>query len=80
MSQLAAGASRGAVVARIAESGENVARTRTSVDTQIAWMNLLGKAPTPSELAEWGSRPLPEVAAFLAPSDGYSTNYRGFWF
>ncbi len=80
VSQLAAGASRGAVVARIAESGENVARTRTSVDTQIAWMNLLGKAPTPSELAEWGSRPLPEVAAFLAHSDGYATNYRGFWF
>jgi secreted trypsin-like serine protease len=79
VSQLGAGATRGAVVARIAESSENVARTRTSVDAQVAWMNLLGKAPTPAELAEWGSRPLPEVAAFLARSDAYATAYRGFW-
>lgn len=70
--RLAAGEGRGSVVARIALSGENVARSQTRTDAQIAFLDLLDRAPTPAELAEWGGRPLLDVARFLARSNGYA--------
>jgi hypothetical protein len=73
--QLASGRTRGSVVARIAISAENVAATQRSVDAQVAFLNLMDRAATPTELAEWGTKPLEEVAHFLARSNGYAMYY-----
>lgn len=73
--QLGSGKSRGSVVARIAISAENVAATQRSVDAQVAFLNVMGRAATPTELAEWGTKPLAEVARFLARSNGYAQHY-----
>jgi hypothetical protein len=73
--QLTAGRSRGSVVARIALSAENVAATQRQADAQVAFINVLDRGPTPAELAEWGTKPLPEVARFLARSNGYAQLY-----
>lgn len=78
--RLAAGESRGSVVARIALSSENVARTQTRTDAQVAFINLLDRAATPAELSEWGGRPLVDVAGFLARSNGYALLFRQYWY
>lgn len=77
--RLAAGDSRGRVVLLIAESGENRARTQGSVDAQVVFLNLLGRAPVAYELEQWSTRPVAETARFVVHSVAYARRWRSSW-
>jgi hypothetical protein len=76
--RLAAGESRGRIVALVAESPENRARTRATVDVEVAFLALLGRPPAAHELATWAGRPVAELARFVIHSHAYAATWAGF--
>jgi hypothetical protein len=73
--RLSAGDSRGKVAALITESAENRARTQAEVDVQIAFLNLIGRAPADYELDQWKAEPLADLGRFLIHSVAYARNH-----
>jgi hypothetical protein len=59
-------------VAQIAESAENRARTQAEVDVQVAFMNMVNRAPAAYEIDQWKARPLAELGRFLVHSVAYA--------
>lgn len=76
--RLARGESRGRVVALVAESPENRARTQARVDVEVAFLALAGRAPRPDELATWTGRTVAELGRFLVHSGAYADRWAGF--
>lgn len=73
--RLSAGWSRGKVAALIAESAENRVRTQAEADVQVAFMNLIRRAPTDVELADWAGEPLADLGRFLVRSHAYAREH-----
>jgi len=78
--RLTAGNTRGQVAGLIAESAENKARTKAAVDVQVAFMNLLYRAPAAYEIAQWETEPLADLGRFIIHSVAYARRYGGYWY
>lgn len=77
--RLAGGDSRGRVAALVAESAENRARTQGEVDVQVAFLNLVDRAPAPYELEAWSDRPVGQVGRALVHSGAYARIVTSMW-
>lgn len=77
--RLNGGESRGRIVLLISESAENKARTQGVVDVQVAFLNLIRRAPQPYEVDAWKARPVAELGRSLVQSMAYARLHRSYW-
>ena len=73
-------ATRADVALGLALSRENVARTQQVVDVQIAFLDLVNRAPSAAGIAEWRGRPLSDLTRMLLHSYSFASIWNGFLF